>query len=273
MKLFTITVLSNDGNYASIDAIHSFTEHGNAVRKFRELVDNARKENSFDQENLKDDVRYSQLSESSTEYSSLVIELKETETEDLQEETRKEKVVGAISDLKEEYGKSDVCIAELLADLEVPEGMTYEEAFGIYVKMLSEIEGDAFYRHVENDVTLYVPTEDGVTEKNQRTRSYIILAKKDDIIDMAEKFEAVCRFPDVEEEKVEEAAAAFDRHAKGDDYAFAVFEFRTEAEKRAFENGVNEGITWLTNYPVAKKYALLTETFRKADKKPYTFDE
>ena len=49
-------------------------------------------------------------------------------------------------DLKLEWvNESEVVMAEFLAWKEVPAGMTFEEAFEMYVRAMKDAEGDEFY--------------------------------------------------------------------------------------------------------------------------------
>ena len=48
--------------------------------------------------------------------------------------------------LVDDYRKnSEVCLAEYLASAPVAGGMTYEQAFDLYIKAMKEVEGDRFY--------------------------------------------------------------------------------------------------------------------------------
>lgn len=47
--------------------------------------------------------------------------------------------------------ESEVCMAELLATLEVPTGMTFEEAFGMYIALMKWSDGDKFYTIKEEE--------------------------------------------------------------------------------------------------------------------------
>lgn len=52
----------------------------------------------------------------------------------------------AVSDIIETYiTDSDVCMAETLAFEKVPSGMTYEQAFKVYIKAMKEVEKDRFF--------------------------------------------------------------------------------------------------------------------------------
>ena len=54
--------------------------------------------------------------------------------------------------LKDKYlDESEVCMAEMLADEKVPSGMTFEEAFKMYVSLLGWSDGDKFYVVKENE--------------------------------------------------------------------------------------------------------------------------
>ena len=46
---------------------------------------------------------------------------------------------------------SEVCMAETLASEIVPAGITYEEAFFIYIKAMNRVEGDKFYAIKEGE--------------------------------------------------------------------------------------------------------------------------
>lgn len=47
-------------------------------------------------------------------------------------------------DLVTDYRFQDVCAAEFLAGEKVPEGMTFEQAFELYVEVMKTVEGDRF---------------------------------------------------------------------------------------------------------------------------------
>lgn len=61
----------------------------------------------------------------------------------------KEKEIKRILDI---YNKEDICIADLLANIEVPKRISYEQAFEIYIQLLKMIEKDNFYRIVDNEL-------------------------------------------------------------------------------------------------------------------------
>lgn len=61
----------------------------------------------------------------------------------------KEKEIKRILDI---YNKEDICIADLLADVKVPKGISYEQAFEIYIQLLKMIEKDNFYRIADNEL-------------------------------------------------------------------------------------------------------------------------
>ena len=48
------------------------------------------------------------------------------------------------------YKESEVCMAEFLAQ-EFPKGLTYEEAFEVYILCMKTVEGDKFYAIKEKD--------------------------------------------------------------------------------------------------------------------------
>ena len=45
----------------------------------------------------------------------------------------------------DEYIHNDVCVAELLADITVPENVSYEQAFETYIKAMKTVEQDKFF--------------------------------------------------------------------------------------------------------------------------------
>ena len=53
--------------------------------------------------------------------------------------------------LAEYCNDSEVCMAEFLADKEVPAGMTFEEAFEMYIECMKRAEGDRFYTIKEDE--------------------------------------------------------------------------------------------------------------------------
>lgn len=53
--------------------------------------------------------------------------------------------------LAEYCRESEVCMAEFLASKEVLPGMTFEEAFEVYVECMKLIEGDRFYTIKEEE--------------------------------------------------------------------------------------------------------------------------
>lgn len=55
----------------------------------------------------------------------------------------------------EGYHNSDVCVAEYLATTPVPKGLTFEDAFLLYVKFLTGIECDRFFRLCEGQIQEY----------------------------------------------------------------------------------------------------------------------
>lgn len=61
----------------------------------------------------------------------------------------KEKEIKRILDI---YNREDICIADLLANIKVPKGISYEQAFEIYIQLLKMIENDNFYRIADNEL-------------------------------------------------------------------------------------------------------------------------
>ena len=47
--------------------------------------------------------------------------------------------------IKDYIENSEVCMAEYLASKEVPQGITFEEAFNIYINCMKQVEGDGFF--------------------------------------------------------------------------------------------------------------------------------
>lgn len=47
--------------------------------------------------------------------------------------------------IRDNIGNSEVCMAEYLASKEVPQGLTFEEAFNIYINCMKQVEGDRFF--------------------------------------------------------------------------------------------------------------------------------
>ena len=47
--------------------------------------------------------------------------------------------------IKDYIENSEVCMAEYLASEEVPQGMTFEEVFNIYINCMKQVEGDKFF--------------------------------------------------------------------------------------------------------------------------------
>ena len=56
---------------------------------------------------------------------------------------------GLIKDYTE---NSEVCTAEDLASKEVPQGMTFEDAFNTYISCMKEVEGDKFFVEKEGEM-------------------------------------------------------------------------------------------------------------------------
>ena len=63
-------------------------------------------------------------------------------------ELNKEKLVNDIIDI---YADNDLCMAEILADVAVPDGLTYEEAFEVYIEAMKRADGDEFYTIKEGE--------------------------------------------------------------------------------------------------------------------------
>lgn len=59
--------------------------------------------------------------------------------------------VQGAEDLITDYRFQDVCAAEFLAREKVPEGMTFEQAFELYVEVMKTVEGDRFTVTKENE--------------------------------------------------------------------------------------------------------------------------
>ena len=58
-----------------------------------------------------------------------------------------------IKDLIKDYiENSEVCMAEYLASEEVPQGMTFEDAFNTYINCMKEVEGDKFFVEKEGEM-------------------------------------------------------------------------------------------------------------------------
>ena len=47
--------------------------------------------------------------------------------------------------IKKFIEESDVCMAEFLASENVPNGMSFEDAFEMYIALMKEVEGDKFF--------------------------------------------------------------------------------------------------------------------------------
>ena len=54
--------------------------------------------------------------------------------------------------IKDYYANSEVCMAEYLASEEVPQGMTFEDAFNTYINCMKEVEGDKFFVEKEGEM-------------------------------------------------------------------------------------------------------------------------
>ena len=71
--------------------------------------------------------------------------------------------------LLDTYFQQDNCCAEMLADQKVPEGMTFEDAFEVYVAMMMTVEGDRFIHIIEDDdISEYTIKDDGSLEEKPR---------------------------------------------------------------------------------------------------------
>ena len=47
--------------------------------------------------------------------------------------------------IKDYIENSEVCMAEYLASKEVPQGITFEDAFNTYINCMKQVEGDKFF--------------------------------------------------------------------------------------------------------------------------------
>ena len=56
--------------------------------------------------------------------------------------------------IKEYTTDSEVCMGEFLAYKKVPQGMTFEQAFEMYIKCMNMVEGDEFFVKQENSEEL-----------------------------------------------------------------------------------------------------------------------
>ncbi len=54
--------------------------------------------------------------------------------------------------IKDYIENSEVCMAEYLASEKVPQGMTFEEAFNIYISCMKQVEGDKFFVEKEGEM-------------------------------------------------------------------------------------------------------------------------
>lgn len=54
--------------------------------------------------------------------------------------------------IKDYIENSEVCMAEYLASEEVPQGMTFEEVFNIYINCMKQVEGDKFFVEKEGEM-------------------------------------------------------------------------------------------------------------------------
>lgn len=52
-------------------------------------------------------------------------------------------------DAKVDGVECDVCMAEYLAQFQIAEGITIEDAFEMYIHLMQWAEGDRFYRDIE----------------------------------------------------------------------------------------------------------------------------
>ena len=57
----------------------------------------------------------------------------------------KARIQKELSRIRDEYRTNDICMAELLADITVPKGITYEEAFSIYISSRKWADSDLFF--------------------------------------------------------------------------------------------------------------------------------
>ena len=75
-----------------------------------------------------------------------------------------------LSILVKKYMEQDNCCFDFLANEKVPSGLTYEEAFEIYVGMMQMVEDDSFI-HIRgiDDISEYIMREDG-SQKEQKVR-------------------------------------------------------------------------------------------------------
>ena len=54
--------------------------------------------------------------------------------------------------IKDYIENSEVCMAEYLVSKEVPQGMTFEEVFNIYINCMKQVEGDKFFVEKEGEM-------------------------------------------------------------------------------------------------------------------------
>lgn len=75
-----------------------------------------------------------------------------------------------ISILVKKYMEQDNCCFDFLANEKVPSGLTYEEAFEIYIGMMQMVEADRFI-HIRgnDDISEYIMCED-LSQKEQKVR-------------------------------------------------------------------------------------------------------
>ena len=73
-----------------------------------------------------------------------------------------------LSTLMDKYMKQGNCCFDFLAYEKVPAGMTFEEAFEVYVGMMQTIEADRFI-HIRDldDISEYKMREDGSQEEKK----------------------------------------------------------------------------------------------------------
>lgn len=58
----------------------------------------------------------------------------------------KREIEAIFQEIKDTYiTESEVCMAELLADLTIPAGVSFEDAFELYVALMKWSDGDEFY--------------------------------------------------------------------------------------------------------------------------------
>lgn len=58
--------------------------------------------------------------------------------------------------IKDYIENSEVCMAEYFASKEVPQGLTFEDAFNIYIICMKQVEGDKFFVEKEGEMIALV---------------------------------------------------------------------------------------------------------------------